>query len=315
MTRFLASRLAQSLLVIALVAVTTFTIMHAAPGGPSVLADPKLSAAERDAIARQLGLDAPAPVQFTRWVGRALQGDLGSSFLYQAPALDTIADRLPNTVMLAGAALLFAIALALPAAMIAGSTRGSPFDRIATRSSVVGSSLPVFWLGVMLILVFSVKWRVLPAGGAVSDVDGGGLGDRLRHLLLPAIALATAATAELFRYARAVMADIVAAPWWRAGRARGMPATVLLWRHAARHVLVTALGVIGLQLPRLVGGAAITETVFSWPGMGRLGVEAALARDYPLVMAVTLVVALGVAMATLLVDLAQLAADPRLRRS
>ncbi|MBL8959644.1 MAG: ABC transporter permease [Gemmatimonadetes bacterium] len=298
-----------------MVSVTTFAIMHLAPGGPSVLADPKLSAAERAAIVEQLGLDAPLPVQFTRWITRAARGDLGTSFLYAAPTAQAIADRVPNTLVLAGAALLLACLIGVPTGIAAGAAPGGTLDRWALRASVAGIAVPVFWLGIMLILVFAVRLQWLPAGGITADVDGGGLVDRARHLILPASTLALASASELFRYTRAAVREGRDANWWRVARARGVPRRRLLWRHAARHALVTLCSVLSVQLPRLVGGAAITETVFSWPGMGRLGVEAALARDYPLVMGVTLVVTLGVVLAGVLSDLGQLAADPRLRRA
>lgn len=315
MTRFLLSRALHAILVLGMVSVTTFAIMHLAPGGPSVLADPKLSEAERAAIIDRLGLDAPLPVQFTRWITRAAQGDLGTSFLYAAPTARTIADRIPNTLVLAGAALLLACALGVPAGIVAGAAPGGTLDRWAMRVSVAGIAVPVFWLGIMLILLFAVRLPWFPAGGITADVDGGGLMDRVRHLILPASTLALATTSELFRYARATVRDGRDATWWRVARARGVPRRRLVWRHAARHALVTLCSVLSVQLPRLVGGAAITETVFSWPGMGRLGVEAALARDYPLVMGVTLVVSLAVVLAGVLTDLGQLAADPRLRRA
>lgn len=315
MTRFLVARVVHAILVLGLVSVTTFAIMHLAPGGPSVLADPKLSEAERAAIVERLGLDAPAPVQFVRWISRAVRGDLGTSFLYAAPTTRTIADRIPNTLMLAGAALLLAWCIGVPLGVAAGASPGSALDRWAMRLSVAGIAMPVFWLGIMAILVFAVRLQWLPAGGITADVDGGGFVDRLQHLVLPAATLALATTAELFRYARAAVREARETEWWRVARARGMPRVRLVWRHAARHALVTLCSVLSVQLPRLVGGAAITETVFSWPGMGRLGVEAALARDYPLVMGVTLVVSVGVVAAALLSDLGQLAADPRLRRA
>lgn len=315
MTRYLATRLLHAVLVLGLVCTTTFAIMQAAPGGPALLADPKLGRAEREALTRQLGLDAPPTVQFVRWVTRAARGDLGTSFLYQAPTRTTIGERLPNTLMLAGAALLLALLVGVPLGIAAGTQPGSALDRWVTRGSVLGTAVPAFWLGIVLILVFAARLQWLPAGGVTDDMGGGGITDRLRHLVLPAVVLALPAMAELYRYARSATREAVGATWWRAARARGLPRARLVWRHSARHAALTVLSVLGLQLPRLAGGAAITETVFSWPGMGRLGVEAALARDYPLVMGVTLVVSVAVLAATLLVDIAQGTADPRVHRA
>jgi peptide/nickel transport system permease protein len=313
MIPFLARRLWQGSVVLLLVSVVTFAIMLAAPGGPSLLADPKLSAAERAAIEERLGLEQPPVVQYTRWLGRAARGDFGSSFLYQTPTLATIASRLPQTVLLAGAALLITILIGIPVGVLAAARPGGLLDRAVSVCSGIALAVPVFWSGLMLLLVLAVWLRVLPAGGAVADGGDAGLLDRAQHLLLPAVVLAAAGCAELVRYTRSAARSTLALPFVQTARARGLSANRVLWRHTLRHVMTSVVSVIGLQLPRLVGGAAITETVFSWPGMGRLGVEAALGRDYPLVMGVTMVVACGVVVAGILADVAQMLIDPRVR--
>lgn len=313
MAGFLLRRLGHALLVLLLVCTVTFGIVHAAPGGPSLLADPKLSIAERTAIAERLGVDRPIPVQYGRWLARLARGDLGESFLYQTTTVSTIAERLPNTLLLAGAALFLTIVVAIPLAAWCAEHPGGVADRLAGALALGAISVPVFWLGILSILAFAVHAHLLPAGGA-SDVGGSdSLLDRLRHLLLPALVLAAAGTAELFRYTRASALAQGARPFVRTARAKGVPDRHVRWRHTMRNACIPVVTVIGLQLPRLVGGAAITETVFSWPGMGRLGIEAALARDYPLVMGITFLVSIGVLLASLLVDLAYLALDPRLR--
>ena len=313
MIGFLLRRLGHGLLVLLLVSTVTFAIMLAAPGGPSLLADPKLSVAERTEIEQRLGLDQPPAVQYTRWLGRAVRGDFGASFLYQTPALETIGSRLPQTLLLAGAALLITLTFGIPLGMLAAARRGGLLDRLVTGSSGVALAVPAFWSGLMLVLVFAVWARALPAGGAATDGVDASLGDRLRHLVLPALVLASAGWAEVVRYTRSAALTTLALPFVQAARARGLSAPRILWRHGLRHAMTSVVSVIGLQLPRLVGGAAITETVFSWPGMGRLGVEAALGRDYPLVMAVTLVVSAAVVLASIVADVAQMAIDPRVR--
>lgn len=315
MIAFVLRRLGHGALVLLVVSVATFGIMAASPGGPSLLADPKLSVAERAAIAGRLGLDQPIPLQYARWLGRAVRGDLGHSFLYQTPTLATIGARVPGTLLLAGAALLGSLLVGIPLGILGGARPGSAVDRVATSASVALMSMPTFWLGIVLILAFAVWLQVLPAGGATTDGGEGSLADRARHLLLPAIVLAAGGLAELVRYTRSATRTALEAPCLRVARARGIPRTRLVWRHAARNALVTVTSIVGLQLPRLVGGAAITETVFSWPGMGRLGVEAALSRDYPLVMGVTMVVSAAVVLASLVVDVVQVALDPRIRAS
>lgn len=313
MATFLVRRLGHALLVLFVVCTVTFGIVHAAPGGPSLLADPKLTVVERQAIERQLGLDRPLHVQYVRWLARLARGDLGTSFLYQTPNVSTIAARLPNTVLLAATALALSIAVAIPLAAACAARPGRWLDRIVGVLSFTTMAIPAFWLGIVLILVFAVQWRLLPAGGASTIGGDGSVGDRLRHLILPAIVLAAAGGAELLRYARASARGLWSQPFVRTARAKGATERRITWRHVMRNALVPIVTVLGLQLPRLVGGAAITEIVFSWPGMGRLGVEAALARDYPLVMAITLLVSTGVLVVSIVVDLAYFALDPRIR--
>lgn len=313
MAAFLLRRLGHAILVLFLVGTVTFGIVHAAPGGPALLADPKLSIAEREAIASRLGVDRPLPEQYVRWISSLARGDLGNSFLYETSTVSTIAQRLPNTLLLAGAALLLTIVVAIPVAAWCAERPGGWLDRIAGALALGAISVPVFWLGIVAILVFAVYWRVLPAGGAETVGGEASLGDRLRHLVLPTIVLAAAGTAELLRYTRASARRQFARPFVRTARAKGVGDRGVRWRHAMRNALVPVVTVIGLQLPRLVGGAAITETVFAWPGMGRLGIEAALARDYPLIMGITLLVSGGVLLASFLVDLAYLVLDPRIR--
>lgn len=312
---FVLRRVGHAVLVLLVVSTATFGIMHAAPGGPSLLADPKLSAAERRAIETRLGLDRPVSVQYGRWLARLARGDLGHSFLYQTPTTITIAERLPNTLVLASAAIVLMIVVGVPLGVLAAAHPGRWLDRVTSAASFTLLAMPAFWLGIMLIVLLAVQARILPAGGVISEGGDGSLGDRLQHLILPAVVLAAAATAELFRYARSAARTAYQLPFVRTARAKGLRDGRIRWRHVTRHALVPVLTIAGLQLPRLVGGAAITETVFSWPGMGRLGVEAALARDYPLVMGVTLLVSAGVLVANLLIDLAYLAVDPRIRHT
>ena len=313
MTAFLLRRLGHAVMVVLVVCTVTFGIVHAAPGGPSLLADPKLSVAERAAIAERLGVDRPIPEQYVRWLVRVARGDLGNSFLYETGTVSTILARLPATLLLAGTALLLTIAVAVPVAAHCSERPGGWLDRLAGAAALGAISIPVFWLGILAILAFAVHAGILPAGGAETAGGDFSLRDRLRHLVLPAIVLATAGTAELFRYTRASATAQRARPFVRTARAKGVTERTVRWRHAMRNAYIPVVTVIGLQLPRLVGGAAITETVFSWPGIGRLGIEAALARDYPLIMGITLLVSIGVLLASLLVDLAYVALDPRVR--
>lgn len=313
MVVFLVRRLAHAALVLLIVCTITFAIVHAAPGGPSLLADPKLSVVERRAIEERLGLDRPLPEQYARWVTNLARGDLGVSFSYGASNVSTIATRLPNTLLLAATALLIGIVIAIPLAATCAAKPGGWLDRGVSVVTFATMAVPAFWLGIVLILLFAVHWHLLPAGGAATVGASPTLGDRLRHLIMPAMVLAAAGTSELLRYARSSARSLYALPHVRTARAKGVnEKSVRLW-HVMRNALIPIVTIIGLQLPRLVGGAAITETVFSWPGMGRLGIEAALARDYPLVMAITLLVSAAVLLSSIAVDLVYFALDPRIR--
>ncbi|MBL8987512.1 MAG: ABC transporter permease [Gemmatimonadetes bacterium] len=313
MIRRLVGRAAQGLLVLWAVTTATFVLIHAAPGGPAVLADPKLSPVERAAIESRLGLDRSLGVQYLRWHGRLLTGDLGDSFLYQTPTLATVLGRLPNTLLLVTTALVVAILIAVPVGLAVGQRPGGPFDRIVGVVNFTALAIPPFWFGIVGILLLAARWRVLPAGGMMTPGMPADLVDRLRHLVLPAAVLALPLAAELIRYLRNAVAATLEASHLPPARARGLAGSAILTRHVLRNALLPLLTAIGLQVPLLVGGAAVTETVFAWPGMGRLGVEAALGRDYPLVMAIALVVAATVVVANFGLDLLAGWADPRIR--
>lgn len=313
MGAFLVRRLIHALTVLFVVCTVTFGIVHLAPGGPAVLADPKLSVAERQAIEQRLGLDRPLVVQYGRWLGRVARGDLGDSFLYGAPNAATIAARLPETALLAGSALLLSLALAVPFGVWGAAHPRGWIDRLTGSAAVLGMAIPTFWLAIGLIFVFAVVLHALPAGGASTVGLEGSAVDRARHLVLPVLVLAAYTTAELLRYMRSSAQTAFAQPFVRVARAKGVSPPALRWRHVLRNALVPVVTAVGIQLPRLIGGAAVTESVFAWPGMGRLGVQAALGRDYPLVMAITLFISAAVVVANIGVDLVYLWCDPRIR--
>lgn len=310
---FLLRRAAHAITVVVVVCTATFALVHLAPGGPAILADPKLSVEERAAIEARLGLDQPMAAQYGRWLARVARGDLGNSFLYEVTNLRAIGERLPNTALLAASALLLAIVIAVPLGLWCAQHRGGWIDRAARGLAFVAMAVPTFWLAIGAIFTFAIAWPLFPAGGATSAGGEAGLLERLHHLVMPAVVLAVVTTAELLRYMRSSAQVALGQPFIRVARAKGLRARTLAWRHALRPALLPVLTVLGLQLPRLVGGAAITETVFAWPGLGRLGVQAALGRDYPLVMAITLCVSVAVVTINVLLDVAYRWIDPRIR--
>ncbi|PYE52708.1 ABC transporter permease [Deinococcus yavapaiensis] len=310
---YILRRLWHALIVLAVVCVVTFIVVRLAPGGPSLLADPNLGTVERAAIAERLGLNDSVPEQFAKFAAGVVRGDLGTSFLYGTPTLQVIGQRLPNTLLLAGTALLVTVLVAVPLGLMCGLRPNSLLDRLLSTVSLVFVAVPVFWFALMLIILFAVVLRVLPAGGMNAPGMEGNLLDSLRHLILPTLVLASATIAEVLRYTRSSARTAAMQDYVRTAKAKGVGPLRLQYKHILKNALLPVLTAIGLQLPRLVGGAAVTETIFAWPGMGRLSVEAALGRDYPLILAITLVVALAVVLFNLLVDLLYPVVDPRVR--
>lgn len=313
MIAYIARRLLQAVVLLFIVSLVTFVLIHKAPGGPALLADPSLSRADVQRISANLGLDAPLPVQYGKWLGHVVQGDLGTSYSNVVPVSALIRSRLPNTVTLTLVALALAVVVALPLGIISALRRHSWIDYLATLLSVIGISIPVFWFGIVLIIIFAVQLRMLPAGDMYTPGAASTLADRIRHLILPAIVLSTFNLAELTRYMRASMIGVLGEDYIRTARAKGLANRIVVGRHALKNALIPVVTVLGIMIPRAIGGAAITETVFSWPGMGRLAVEGATTRDYPVVMGVTLTVAAIVIASSLVTDIFYAYLDPRIR--
>ncbi len=315
MVAYIARRLIQAVVLLFIVSVTTFALIHSAPGGPSLLSNPELSRQDIAQMRHQLGLDDPLPVQYLRWLENLLRGNLGTSYNTVEPVLGLIGDRLPNTLILTGVAVVLSIAIAIPLGVMSAIRRNTAFDRLVAGGSFFGISIPVFWLGIILIILFSTQLRWLPAGGMATLGEPFSFGDRLKHLLLPTIVLATGNLAELTRYTRSGMISVLGEDYIRTAQSKGLANKTVIFRHALRGALIPVVTIIGVLLPRAVSGAAITETVFSWPGMGRLAVEAATTRDYPVVMGTTLTVAIVVIFSSLLTDIVYGYLDPRIRLS
>jgi peptide/nickel transport system permease protein len=258
---------------------------------------------DRARFAHEQGFDRPIHVQYAAFVQRALQGDLGHSLRYRQPALPLVLERLPATMELAFAALVVSLIVAIPAGVISAVRRDTAYDNLTMLGALFGQSMPVFWLGIMLILVFSVWLELLPTSGR-----GG-----FAHLVLPALTLGLYSTARVTRLVRAGMLDVIGQDYIRTAWAKGLPGRRVIFKHALRNTLIPVITIIGLELGTLLGGAVITETVFAWPGMGRLAVTAIFQRDYPLVQATVLVTALVFVLSNLLVDLLYGWLDPRIR--
>jgi peptide/nickel transport system permease protein len=307
------SRLAQALVVLLLVSAITFFLVNAAPGGPSALMRIDATPEQRDALIRRFGLDRPVPLRYLDWLSSAVRGDLGTSMLTQEPVIARIADRLPNTLLLGGLALIASILIGIPMGVASALERGKPPDYVLAILSLLGLSVPAFWLGIMLILTFSVNLQILPSSGVLTTGSSGSIADRIQHLLMPMLVLSTAVLPYVVRFTRSAMLEVLNQDYIRTANAKGLPAQAVTYGHALRNALVPVVSIVGTLIPRLAGGAVVTEAVFGWPGMGRLAVEAANGRDYPLIVGITVVIAAIVIVTSFVVDLAYTWIDPRIR--
>jgi peptide/nickel transport system permease protein len=319
MIAYLVRRLVQSAVVLAGLSVVFFTLLAVTPGDPfEVLAAqrPDLQPEDVARLRASYGLDDPLPVRYVTWLRGVLRGELGYSRTYSQPVRALIARRLGATLQLAGAA--FAVALTAGVALGIGAAvrPRSAWDYAATGVSVAGLAVPAFWLGIVAILVFAVRLRWLPAGGMMTPAGAGGpleAVDRLRHLVLPAGVLAVGGMAAWVRYTRASMLEVLGQDYIRTARAKGLTPSTVVRRHALRNALLPLVTLVALAVPRVLDGAVVTETVFSWPGMGLLLYQAVLGHDYPVAMAVLMLLAAVTVLANLAADVAYAAVDPRIR--
>jgi peptide/nickel transport system permease protein len=298
--------------VIGVVSVVVFSLIHLTPGDPvSIMLREEADPATAATLRRQLGLDRPLPFQYLRWLGRAVQGELGRSIRTNQPVTDAIRQRVPVTLSLAATALLVALVIGLPAGILAALRRNSVVDVAATLVAISGVSLPSFWLAILLILVFSVTLGWLPPLGWVSP--GRDLVAWVRSLVLPSVTLGVAIAAVVMRMTRASLLEVLELDYVRTARAKGLPERRIVLGHALGNALLPVVTVVGLQAGALLGGAVITETIFALPGVGRLLVDAIFQRDFPIVQGVVLFLAVNFLIVNLLVDLTYAWLDPRIR--
>jgi peptide/nickel transport system permease protein len=306
MRRYILQRLGQSAVTLLGVSVLVFVILRVLPGDPARMLLP--DGAPESAVAelnRQLGLREPFIVQYGLFLKSVAHGDFGQSFQYRAPALRVVLERLPATIQLTLAAMLITIAAGVSLGIFTAVRRGTRYDVAGTIVAVLGQSLPNFWLGIMLILLFGVALRWLPTSGFSGWTS----------LVLPAVTLAAFPMALVARLTRSSMLEILHRDYIRTGRAKGLAEGNVVFRHALRNAAIPVLTVIGLQIGALLGGAVITESVFAWPGMGKLIVDAIFFRDFPVVQTVLILSATVFVVINLVVDLLYTVIDPRIRYS
>lgn len=307
-------RLLQAVPLLLLISVLVFALVHAAPGGPLAiyLENPNVRPADIERLRRSLGLDQPLPVQYLKWLGGFVTGDWGFSFTDGRPVTARLLERLPATLELVGASLVLALVAAVPAGVLAAVRRGRATDRIVSAVTIAAISLPAFWFGLLLQLVFAVWLGWLPSSGR-SSLLGSGLGDRLAHLALPATVLAILHAAAWTRYLRSAMGNVIAQRFILAARGRGLRERTVRYRHALRNALLPFLTVVLLDAAIMISGAVVTESVFAWPGLGGLFTEALARRDYTVLMAFLMISSVGVIVLNLVADLSYRWLDPRVQ--
>jgi peptide/nickel transport system permease protein len=312
MAEFLVRRALISAVTLVIISLIVFAGVRAIPGDPArVLAGAEADAAGLEEIREKYGLNDPLAVQYLRWVGHAVRGDLGVSIRTRQPVASTVATKLPITLQLASFSILVALAIAIPAGVLAAVKRNTVWDVVMSGVSLGGVSIPNFWLGIMLILLVSVRLGWLPASGYVPPWQDPV--DNLRRMLMPALVLGTGLAAVLMRQTRNAMIEVLSADYIRTARAKGLAQPAVVVRHALRNSLVPVVTILGLQMGALMSGAVVTEQIFVVPGFGRLVVEAVFTRDYPLVQGVVLITASSYVLINLLVDVSYSVLNPRIR--
>jgi len=311
---YVARRLVLALPVLFGVSLLVFAVLHLAPGDPaSIMLGAQATREDVERLRRDLDLDRALPVQYVRWMAHVLQGDLGRSIPLGREVLPEVLLRFRATLVLTIGALVIAVVMGVPAGILSATRQYTWLDKLGMGVAVTGVSLPVFWTGIMLIIVFALSLRWFPSAGMVSPYGSAGLLDLLWHLVLPAVTLGTASAAALARLTRSSVLEIIRQDYVRSARAKGLGEGVVVGRHVLGNAVNPIITVLGLQVGYLLGGAILTETVFSWPGLGSMMVRAIQARDYPLVQGGVLLIATTFVLVNLVVDLLYAVFDPRIR--
>jgi peptide/nickel transport system permease protein len=324
MAVFLVRRIAGAVPLLLFVSVTVFALLHAAPGGPTgaYMRRGSMNAADLAALEEKLGLNDPLPIQYGKWLGRVLQGDLGIAVTTKRPVAVEILDRLPNTLTLMAVAWVVTLLIAIPVGILSAIRQYSKFDHAVTTLTFIGQSIPIFWFGLILLLVFYMKLEnpfsgepLLPAGGVQTMGVPFSLGDRVKHLILPVTMLAAGWVAWYSRFLRASMLETIHQDYVRTARAKGLSERLVVLRHGFRNAAIPLVTLMALDVPFLFTGALFTEVIFAWPGMGRLFYAAAERRDYGLLMAIIMITSALIIFANILADMIYAWLDPRIRLS
>ncbi len=319
MRNYLIRRILQLIPVFIVIVVAVFLLIHSAPGDPVTgMMDPKMSPELKAELRATMGLDQPLWKQFTSWVGQLCKGNLGYSTFYKKPVVDVIGSFIGSTFMLALFALVISLLIGIPAGIISATKQYSTQDTVLSVFSLVGLSMPTFFFGILLIKFFSVDLGWFPMFGMMDQsVRNAAWHVRavniLWHMILPGIVLGLGQTATFMRYTRSAMLDVIKQDYIRTARAKGLKEKVVIYRHALRNAMIPIITLLGFQLPGLLSGAVMTESIFGWPGLGKVGVDAIFARDYPLLMAINMMNSFLLMVGMLLSDILYGMADPRIK--
>jgi len=313
--QFILKRLVQAVPLLIGVSIIGFAMMHLAPGGPLAVytLNPTITAQDIARIKQVFGLDQPMYIQYFKWAYGMFTGNWGNTFFGGRPVLDVIMERVPATFILMGSGMSLAIIIGMLIGILGAVKRYSVFDYLATTGAMVALSFPTFWFGLMTIFLFSLKLGWLPSGGMFTLGGDEGILDLLMHLILPAVVLALVQVAQWSRYTRSSFLEVINQDYIRTARSKGLTGRRILLRHAFPNALAPLVTLAGIQLPWLFSGALVTETIFGWPGMGRLFVDALTMKEYPVLMGMIMITAIAVIIGNLLADVINAMIDPRLR--
>jgi peptide/nickel transport system permease protein len=296
------------------ITIISFLIIKMAPGDPaSLMMDPNISPADKEKFMEKYGLNDPIPVQYVKWVGNMLQGDFGTSLIRKGvPVSEMIMNRLPNTLLLMVVSTIIAMLISIPFGVLSATRPYTKIDYTVTVASFVGLATPNFWLGLILIMVFAVHLKWFPTGGVATLNAPFSIWDRIHHLILPAFVLASADMASLTRYTRSSMLEVIKQDYIRTARAKGLKERKVIYKHGLRNGLIPIITIFGLLLPTFIGGSVVVEKIFGWPGIGLLFIDSAFQRDYPVLMALTVISAVFVVIGNLIADILYAIFDPRI---
>ena len=315
MSRYVVRRLVQAIPLLLGITVIAFAILKKIPGGPLAAyeANPSVTAEDIARLEHALGLDQPVPVQYVSWLGHFLTGDWGYSLATSQPVLGMIMQRVPNTLWLMTTVYVVTLLVALPIGVLTAVKQYSWFDHVTTAATYAAFSMPTFWLGLILIIVFGLTLRILPLGGMLAPGAPFSIGDLARHLILPVLTLSLVQFGIYVRFLRASMLETTGQDYMRTARSKGLAERHVIARHALKNAAIPFVTVAALDLPELFAGAVVTEQIFGWPGMGRLFIDSATRLDYPVLMGILVISATVVVLANLLADVVYGYLDPRIR--